>query len=84
MTRKNKNILIRILLYILMFIQISYVAFFEGFILWILQQLTTVGYDHKYLILVLICFIPNYIYTYTKACSVIKYLTTEEDDEDAS
>lgn len=83
MTRKNKNILIKILLYILMFIQISYVAFFEGFILWISQQLTTVGYDHKYLTLVLICFIPNYIYTYTKARPVIKYLTTE-DDEDAS
>jgi hypothetical protein len=80
--KKRKNILVKTLLYILMIIQVSYVALLEGYLLWLLQRLTTIGQDSKYLILVLICFIPNYIYTYMKACPVIKDIT-KEDDEDA-
>lgn len=80
--KKYKNILVKTLLYVLMIIQASYVALLEGYILWLLQHLTTIGQDSKYLILVLICFIPNYIYTFIKACPVIKDITKE--DEDAS
>lgn len=79
--KKFKNILIRILLYIILIIQASYVALLEGYILWLLQGLTSIGQDSKYLILVLVCFIPNYIYICMKACPVIKDIT-KEDDED--
>ena len=81
--KKCKSILVKTLLYILMIIQVSYVALLEGYLLWLLQHLITTGQDSKYLILVLICFIPNYIYTYMKACPIIKDVT-QEDDEDAS
>lgn len=81
--KKYKNILVKTLLYILMIIQASYVSLLEGYILWLLQHLTTIGQDFEYLILVLICFIPNYIYTSMKACPIIKDIT-KEDDEDAS
>lgn len=75
--------LVRILLHIILIIQVSYVALLEGYVLWLLQRLTVIGQDSKYLILVLICFIPNYIYTCTKACPIIKDIT-QEDDEDVS
>lgn len=78
-----KNILVKILLYILMIIQVSYVALLEGYLLWLLQHLTSIGQDSKYLILVLICFIPNYIYTSIQACPIINDIT-KEDDEDVS
>lgn len=81
--KKYKNILVKTLLYILMIIQASYVALLEGYILWLLQSLTSIGQDFKYLFLVLVCFVPNYIYTCTKACPIIKNMTTE-DDEDVS
>ena len=81
--KKFKNILIRILLHIILIIQVSYVTLLEGYVLWLLQKLTTIGCDHTYLFLVLVCFVPNYIYTCMKACPIIKYVTTE-DDEDAS
>ena len=81
--KKFKSILIKTLLYILMIVQVSYVALLEGYILWLLQSLTSIGQDFKYLFLVLVCFVPNYIYTCTKACPVIKDVT-KEDNEDAS
>ena len=81
--KKLKNVLVRILLHIILIIQVSYVALLEGYVLWLLRHLTTIGQDSKYLILVLICFIPNYIYTCMKACPIIKDVT-QEDDEDVS
>jgi hypothetical protein len=81
--KKLKKVLVRILLHIILIIQVSYVALLEGYVLWLLQRLTVIGQDSKYLILVLICFIPNYIYTCMKACPIIKDVT-QEDDEDAS
>ena len=81
--KKFKNILIRIILHIILIIQASYVALLEGYILWLLQGLTSIGQDSKYLILILICFIPNYMYTCMKACPVIRD-RIKEDDEDAS
>jgi hypothetical protein len=79
--KKFKNIFIRILLHIILIIQVSYVALLEGYLLWLLQDLTSIGQDFKYLILVLICFIPNYIYTCMKACPVIKNITKEDDKD---
>lgn len=81
--KKFKLTLIKILLHIILIVQVSYVALLEGYILWLLQSLTSVGQDFKYLFLVLICFAPNYIYTCTKAYPIIKDIT-KEDDEDVS
>lgn len=79
--KKFKNILIKILLYILLIVQVSYVALLEGYILWLLQSFTSIGQDLKYLFLVLVCFVPNYIYTCTKACPIIKDMTKENDND---
>jgi hypothetical protein len=59
-----------LLLTLLMAVQASYVALAEGTILWLVQDLTIP--DINFWTCVLVCFIPNYIYTCTKAYKIFK------------
>lgn len=69
---KLRTFLIHALFMLVAVMQAFYVSALEGMVLWLLGDL--VNYEVRYWISVLICFIPNYIYTAAKTYQKTKNL----------